>query len=79
MMDMVEASILDTLANYDESNMKAIDKHGTGLNIKVSLTDGKSANLLRDGKFSLSASITLKVWDSELTIESVNYLIYSFD
>ena len=32
----VEASILDTLANYDESNMKAIDKHGTGLNIKVS-------------------------------------------
>ncbi|KYN12386.1 hypothetical protein ALC57_15452, partial [Trachymyrmex cornetzi] len=60
-MDMVEASILDTLANYDESSMKATDKHGTGLNINMPLIDGKIANLLHDGKLSLSASTALKV------------------
>lgn len=60
-MDMIEASILNTLANYDESSMKAIDKHGTDLNIKMPLVDGRIANLLRDGKLSLSASTALKV------------------
>ena len=57
----IETSILDTLANYDESSMKATDKHGTGLNIKVPLTDDIIANLLHNSKLSLSASTALKV------------------
>lgn len=55
----VEAAISDVSANYDESSMKVPDKFGTGLNIKM--IDGRIANLLRDGKLSLSASTALKV------------------
>ncbi|XP_071646525.1 uncharacterized protein [Temnothorax longispinosus] len=56
---VVEAPISDVSANYDESSMKVVDKFGTGLNIKM--IDGRIANLLRDGKLSLSASTALKV------------------
>ncbi|XP_011690986.1 PREDICTED: uncharacterized protein LOC105451948 isoform X2 [Wasmannia auropunctata] len=57
-----EASISDILANYDESPGKvAADKLGTGLNIKMPMIDGRIANLMRDGKLSLSASTMLNV------------------
>ncbi|XP_011874525.1 PREDICTED: uncharacterized protein LOC105565716 [Vollenhovia emeryi] len=57
--DVAEASISDVPANYDESSMKVADKFGTGLNFRM--IDGRIANLLRDGKLSLSASTALKV------------------
>lgn len=59
--DVVEASISDISANYDEPVMKVTDKLGTGLNIKVPVIDGRIGNLMRDGKLSLSASTALKV------------------
>ncbi|XP_039305183.1 uncharacterized protein LOC113003237 [Solenopsis invicta] len=55
----VDASISDISANYDESGMKVADKLGSGLNIKM--IDDRIANLLNDGKLSLSASTALKV------------------
>jgi len=58
---MTEASISDILANYDESSIKIADKFGTGLNVKMPMIDSRIANLLRDGKLSLSASTALKV------------------
>lgn len=57
----VEASISDISTNYDESVVKVADKLGTGLNFKMPVIDGRIANLLRDGKLSLSASTALKV------------------
>lgn len=54
----VEAAISDVSANNDESSMKVSDKFGTGL---IKMIDDRIANLLRDGKFSLSASTALKV------------------
>lgn len=59
--DVVEASISDTSAYYDEPVMKVTDKLGTGLNIKMPVIDGRIGNLMRDGKLSLSASTALKV------------------
>lgn len=61
--DIVEASLSDVSTNYDEASMKVADKFGTGLNIKMPMIDGRIANLLRDGKLSLSASTALKSYD----------------
>ncbi|KAL6268396.1 hypothetical protein P5V15_001531 [Pogonomyrmex californicus] len=52
--DVIETPISDISANYDESDVKVIDKFGMGLNIKTPVI----AKLLRNDKISLSTSTT---------------------
>ncbi|XP_011647350.1 uncharacterized protein LOC105433642 [Pogonomyrmex barbatus] len=54
MADVIETPISDISANYDESDVKVIDKFGMGLNIKTPVI----AKLLRNDKISLSTSTT---------------------